>query len=420
MRNLYSAMPEGFLGGRIDEILSASLTIDQASYEFTSKEFVKEIHQDFEVGDLVAFRLFENKISEIRLLAKMQRLSVKTMQPKKIQEKSFLYLALWSEFQMVVRSWFHKNGFLEVQTPYLVDCPGTEPYLDLFSTDLVKGSLVERKYLPTSPELHLKKMLSQGLRKIFEIKTCFRNSEVSPTHQPEFVMLEWYRAYDQLSTIKADLQSLILHICDHQWESLDQGNSVAAEVKSQLHKTKQALASGFLSISMQDLWKQRFDFCLTPQTTAADLRDLAKQRQIHFQPDENFDDLFNRIFVDQIETRISCDKMIFLEKYPPSQAALARLTEDGWGDRFEFYFAGLEIANAFHELNDPKIQRQRFQEDLELKRKLGKEVPPLDDQFLEALDQGMPPSGGIALGLERLCMAIFGIKDIKSLRVFPV
>ncbi len=97
---------------------------------------------------------------------------------------------------------------------------------------------------------------------------------------------------------------------------------------------------------------------------------------------------------------------------------MARLTKDGWGDRFEIYFKGFEIANAFHELNDPKVQLLRSMEDLEKKRKLGKETPPLDDQFMQALQGGMPPSAGIALGLERLFMAKTGITQIAELKPF--
>ncbi|RYZ77811.1 MAG: EF-P lysine aminoacylase GenX, partial [Proteobacteria bacterium] len=102
------------------------------------------------------------------------------------------------------------------------------------------------------------------------------------------------------------------------------------------------------------------------------------------------------------------------------QAALARLTEDGWGDRFEVYWQGLEIANAFHELNDPNVQRERFAEDLLKKKKMNKELIPVDEEFLQCLEAGMPPSAGIALGLERLFMAMTGFTQIADTRLFPI
>ncbi len=124
------------------------------------------------------------------------------------------------------------------------------------------------------------------------------------------------------------------------------------------------------------------------------------------------------IFMEKIESQLPQDELIFVEKYPPYQAALARLTEDGWGDRFEVYWKGLELANAFHELNDPSIQRRRSEEDLQKKKDLHKEAVSLDEEFFQCLEAGMPPSGGIALGVERLFMALFDIKTIKDLRVF--
>lgn len=418
MQNLYPAMPLGYQGGRVNQISEFDVVIDLAN---DRRRFVVDqgcFLSELQIGDLVAFRANGDQILSLQRLTK-NSFAQNSLEGQMPVQANFQYLRMWSEFQMVVRTWFHQQDFLEVQTPYLVDCPGTEPYLDLFSTEIILGHSKQKKYLPTSPELHLKKLLSAGLRNIFEIKTCFRNSEFSNRHQPEFLMLEWYRAYDHIHTIKQDLQNLIRYLCDYPW-SFAKELPVEHEFLIGLKSAQKSLHQGFVSLSMSELWEQQFGFKLKPDTSLQDLMDLAKSQNIYYQANDQFDDLFNRIFVDRVESKILPDQMIFLEKYPPSQAALARLTEDGWGDRFEFYFAGLEIANAFHELNDPQVQRIRFQEDLSLKATIKKEVPPLDQQFLDSLDYGMPPSGGIALGLERLCMAIFGVKDIRSLRAFPV
>jgi lysyl-tRNA synthetase class 2 len=255
--------------------------------------------------------------------------------------------------------------------------------------------------LPTSPEISLKKMLAGGYEKIFEIRPCFRNGEITDTHQPEFFMLEWYRAYSDLERIKQDVLRLI-------------------EFVTEIEMTQKHEALRFETKTMAQLFDEILDFKLTPTTPAEELAALAERLGLSTRGYELWDDLFYLIFVDQIEPRIQSEHPVFVEKYPPSQAALARLTDDGWGDRFELYWKGLEIANAFHELNDPKIQWARFQEDLAKKRQLGKETPMLDEDFMQALRSGMPPSGGIALGLERLFMASRGLAQIQNLKVFPM
>ena len=119
--------------------------------------------------------------------------------------------------------------------------------------------------------------------------------------------------------------------------------------------------------------------------------------------------------MEKIENKWPQDRLVFVEKYPPYQAALARIDKDGWAERFEVYWKGLELANAFHELNNPKIQRERANDDLEKKKQLGKKSVTLDEEFFQSLEYGMPPSAGIALGVERLYMALKNVKSIDSL-----
>lgn len=309
------------------------------------------------------------------------------------------WLPLWMDFLNHIRFFFRGKNLLEVQTPTLVTCPGTEPFLDLFSTDLVVGSRHQKLYLPTSPELSLKKLLAQGYSEIFEIKNCFRNGEISERHQPEFYMLEWYRTFCDLSQIKQDIS----HLFEYLAEVLP--NSRFYKKTFQFHQK-----------SMSQLFAEFLQFELTPATNIEELKNLAEKHGLHVQNYTLWDDVFYLIFIEKIEPFLDSTEPLFVEKYPPSQAALARLTKDGWGDRFELYWQGLELANAFHELNDPVLQAQRFEHDLEMKKQTGREVPPLDQEFIKALYQGMPPSAGIALGLERLFMVFYGINDIGEIR----
>jgi len=400
----YPAAPhEAEIFGRLDSISESALTlIGKGSFPLGEKVQIQPLrekaHQpvlfDWLIyGDQVGLVMNEGQVSEIWLLAPCLEEPLKLSSSQKIQEE-------WAHFLQQVRAFFVGKAFLEVQTPTLVKCPGTEPFLDLFSTELKVGRTRQKLFLPTSPEISLKKMLASGYEKIFEIRPCFRNGEITETHQPEFYMLEWYRAYSDLEQIKQDVLHLIEFVTD-------------------TPLTRDNETEGFEAVSMQDLFNDILDFNLTPETSAQELVQLAQRLGLNTQGYDLWDDLFYLIFVDQVEPKISSENPLFLEKYPPSQAALARLTEDGWGDRFELYWKGLEIANAFHELNDPKVQWARFQDDLAKKKYLNKEVPAIDDDFLQALRSGMPPSGGIALGLERLFMATRGYAQIQNLKVFP-
>lgn len=311
----------------------------------------------------------------------------------------------WSLFTQLIRQFFSEMNFIEARTPSLVANPGTEPTLDVFSTEFRMGSRMRKYYLPTSPELHLKKMLAMGWPRIFELKECFRNGEISKHHQPEFMMLEWYRAFSNLDTILHDCFRL-LQFLGEKWEFVT--------------KQKVQGLNELEIVTVAELWKRHCDFYLTPTTSKDELIALAKRFQITTALDDSWDDIYFRIFIDKIEPQIGREGPVFVRDYPPSQSALARINDNGWADRFELYWRGLEIANAFHELNDPFEQRERLERDRLEKQRLGKEPLPVDKGFLDALDYGMPPSGGIALGVERLFMAVTGVENLDQARVFTI
>jgi lysyl-tRNA synthetase class 2 len=303
----------------------------------------------------------------------------------------------WHIFVRAVREYFHQQNFLETPTPTLVTSPGSEPFLDPFVTELTLGSVRRRYFLPFSPEFHLKKLLTLGWESVFEIRSCFRNNELGPTHQPEFWMAEWYRAGSDLRHIQTDVEHLI-------------------------HAAAQALEMPspppLQFTTMAELFYQTFDFHLTPQTTRDELRNLAESQHIAYAADDSWDDLFFRLFLEKIERGLGFTGPLVVSDYPPSQAALARLNERGWADRCEVYWRGLELANGFHELNDPDEQERRFNEELRLR---GERTPiALDPEFLQALHYGLPPSAGIALGLERFFMALTGLTHLEQVRLFPV
>ncbi len=305
----------------------------------------------------------------------------------------------WAQLLAGIREFFEARRFINVQTPTLVPSPGTEPYLDAFSTEWSLGSKRQKMYLPTSPEFHLKQLLARGWSNIFELKNCFRNGEVGDHHQPEFLMLEWYRAYANLDSIADDVEQLLQFL----------GSKFGREVPRLVRTT------------VSDLFARHFNgFELECDTTVFDLRKLAGKSDIETTDDDSFDDLFFRLFLEKIEPTLGVNGPLLVSHYPPSQAALSRIGAHGFAERFEIYWRRIELANAFHELNDPVENENRFAEDASRKLQLGKEAVPRDENLVMALKTGMPPSGGIALGVDRLFMALFGLETIAQTRAFPV
>lgn len=314
----------------------------------------------------------------------------------------FERLKKWNFFLSSLREFFQNKNFIECLTPSLVSCPGSEPTLEVFPTEWRDGKRSQKFFLPTSPELHLKKILSfsqDSKQKIFEITKSFRNSEISSRHQPEFTILEWYRPYEKLDIIKKDIIELVQFL-------------------KQRFPEAPGVSAGLSSQSFKQIYKELWGFDLSPKTTFEELKSLAQKENIYCQNINNFEEIFNLLYIEKIEAKWPMEELFFIEKYPPSMAALARLDNEGWAERFEFYWQGLEIANAFHELNDPVLQKERFEKDLQIKRQYGFQEIGLDAQFMEALERGMPPTSGVALGVERLFMALFGIKDINQVKIF--
>lgn len=301
----------------------------------------------------------------------------------------------WCQFIQTLRTFFLQQGYLEVQTPRLVPCPGTEPTLDVFSTEFQMGRRRQKFYLPTSPELHAKKLICRGLTHIFDLGPCFRNGEISEKHQPEFTMLEWYEVGGSLKSLQAMIEKLLAYLQGGQPQSIP-------------------------VVTMAELFQQHFQFDLTPQTSFQQLLQLCHASAVETHSSDSWDDLFYRLYLGRIEPSFQKYPALFVTDYPPSQAALARCNDQGWAQRFEFFIHGIEIANAFDELTDPLIQKDRFEKDLEEKLRLGKEAIPLDTEFLQDLQKGMPPTAGIALGVERLFMALHNYNSIRDFKYFTM
>ncbi len=376
-----------------------ALRSEGAVVYFTAVRQLNDSHKDFQFGDKVEVAVENGKVSfdpHVSVEGRLSiRLLVRPLREGARPQLDFNQARRWHRFIREVRNFFDARGFLETLTPSLVTNPGMEPELEPLQAEFRNSKTRKKLFLPTSPELHLKQILAAGFTEIFEIKTCFRNEEVTEHHQPEFQMLEWYRAYATLSSIERDLVDLVK----------------STSSRSNLDVKR---------VSIAELFKMHFDFELTPKTSRDELTLLAQKFEIQSQADDSWNDIFHRLFVTKIEPGLGKEAPEVVYNFPPSQAALARLTTEGWADRFELFWNGLEIANAFHELNDPKEQLKRFKADQKRREERGKTPLEIDQNFIRALESGLPPSAGIALGLDRLFMAIHGLTEIRQARFFTV
>lgn len=313
-----------------------------------------------------------------------------------------------------IRRYFLEEGFVEIETPCLVPSPGMEPHLVALEVLVTRpDGAKKRMYLHTSPEYSMKKLLAQGWDKIFQICRVFRDEEFGNTHQVEFTMLEWYRAQSDYRNIMEDCEGLLHYLSR---EVLGK-----TEVSYQGKKIELSPPAERLSVSMAMDTYGRVDIEKNPDGPS--LLEEAKSRGYHFEPGGiySFDEIFFKIFLERVEPRLGDPKPTFLYDYPVSMAALARLKPENpfWAERFELYVAGLELANAFSELIDPAEQRKRFESEQRLRAVLEKPLYPIDEELLEALSR-IPPSAGIALGVDRLVMLFCDTPKIQDVLAFPI
>lgn len=318
-----------------------------------------------------------------------------------------------------LRGFFDDRAFVEAETPVLIPAPTTEPHIDPLAvgvrTDPAARAL--RRYLRTSPELALKRLLAAGVPRVYEVARVFRDGEQGPLHLPEFTLLEWYRADAGLDALVCDLEELLVALA----RTLTGGEALWG-----LGGERVEVSSPFERRSVAELFATHADIDLDlalSEMAAGDAAALVRRTKAAghvLRPGADFEDAFFHIMGTCIEPRIGHERPTVVERWPRQMAVLARLCRDDprYAERFELYAGGLELANAFDELIDPVEQRARFLEDNRLRRSLGKEALPLDEVFLEEL-AGMRPSAGIALGVDRLLMLIFGERDINAVQALP-
>lgn len=310
-------------------------------------------------------------MSRVSLADNVQTLSSFHSKAARLQDRASMFKA--------ARHFFDERNVTEVDCPILSPRASIDTHIDLIPA-LYQGK--EKCFMHSSPEFGMKRLLAEGMGDIYQLSHVFRDGEWSVKHNPEFTMAEWYRLGFSLEQMMDEtVQFIRLFLGDLSYH-------VVSYREIFLQKTK----LDYVTASEQDLFN------------------YIQDHHIHFYPsilEEGKDALLNLILGSEIEPQLGQNELCVLAYYPASQAALARKRWHGnecVAERFEVYYQGMELANGYHELTEANEQRQRFEEANQARLALGKTHLPIDENFLQALEKGLPDCCGVAVGFDRLMM----------------
>lgn len=388
-----------------------------------------DIFKTVDIGDIVGVSgiMFKTNVGELSVQVKDFQLLTKSLRPlpekyhglKDIEQRyrqRYLDLImstdsretfiLRSRILQSMRRYLDDQGFLEVETPMMHSIPGgaaARPF------ETHHNALDIPLFMRIAIELHLKRLIVGGLEKVYEIGRVFRNEGISTRHNPEFTMIELYEAYADYNDIMELTENLIAHIS-----------------KEVLGKT--TVTYGEYEIDLEPQWKRLHIVDAVKAYTGVDFwdvfsdkeaRSLANEHNIEITDSMTFGHIVNEFFEQKVE-----DKLIqptFVYGHPVEISPLAKKNKEDarFTDRFELFIVGREHANAFSELNDPIDQRERFEAQMEEREAGNDEAHLMDEDFLEALEYGMPPTGGLGIGIDRLVMLLTNAPSIRDVLLFP-
>lgn len=305
-----------------------------------------------------------------------------------------------------MRNYLNNKGFLEVETPMMHQIAGgaaAKPFVTHHN------ALDATLYMRIAIELHLKRLIVGGLEKVYEIGRVFRNEGVSTRHNPEFTMIELYEAYADYNDIMDLTESMVRHIA----------NEVLGSAKVQYGGETIDLESPWTRLHMVDAVKEATGVDFYNVTSDEEAKELAKEHGIEIKDTMKYGHILNEFFEQKVEETLI--QPTFIYGHPTEISPLAKKNPEDprFTDRFELFIVGREHANAFTELNDPIDQRARFEAQLVEKAQGNDEAHEMDEGYIEALEYGMPPTGGLGIGIDRLVMLLTDSPSIRDVLLFP-
>jgi lysyl-tRNA synthetase, class II len=318
-------------------------------------------------------------------------------------EESRRLFALRARTVSEVRRWLDERGFVEVETPVLQPLYGGA----LARPFVTRHNALDRDfYLRIATELYLKRLVVGGIDRVYELGKDFRNEGISHKHNPEFTMLEWYEAYADYAATAHKVETMVAEVAER----------VLGTTKVQRGETTIDFAPPWKRITLREAIRERTGVDIAEHPTR---EALAEAMDTKPEPDEGWGKLVDGLLSRSVEPELI--QPTFVLDYPVELSPFAKShrSEEGLVERFEAFAGGMEIANGFTELNDPDEQRRRFEQQAEELARGDEEAQPYDEDFVAALEQGMPPTGGVGIGIDRLTMLLTGAKSVREVVLYP-
>jgi lysyl-tRNA synthetase, class II len=389
-----------------------------------------EIFDDADLGDIVGISgtLFKTQVGELSVKARNFELLTKALRPlpdkfhglKDVEQRyrqRYLDLIASQESKetfikrskiiQAMRRYLDDHGYLEVETPMMHSIAGgasARPFITHHN------ALDMELYMRIAIELHLKRLIVGGLEKVYEIGRVFRNEGVSTRHNPEFTMIELYEAFADYRDIMSLTENLIAHIAQE----------VNGSTTVQYGEHSVDLKPEWRRLHMVDAIKEHTGVDFWKEMTAEEALQLAKEHGVEVKDTMLYGHVVNEFFEQKVEEHLI--QPTFIYGHPVEISPLAKKNDEDprFTDRFELFIVAREHANAFTELNDPIDQRERFEDQLKEREQGNDEAHMMDDDFIEALEYGMPPTGGLGIGIDRLVMLLTNSPSIRDVLLFPL
>ncbi|MCY8122755.1 lysine--tRNA ligase [Bacillus spizizenii] len=388
-----------------------------------------EIFKSSDLGDLIGVtgKVFKTNVGELSVKATSFELLTKALRPlpdkyhglKDVEQRyRQRYLDLIvnpdskhtfiarSKIIQAMRRYLDDHGYLEVETPTMHSIPGgasARPFITHHN------ALDIPLYMRIAIELHLKRLIVGGLEKVYEIGRVFRNEGVSTRHNPEFTMIELYEAYADYKDIMSLTENLVAHIAQE----------VLGTTTIQYGEEQIDLKPEWKRIHMVDAVKEATGVDFWEEVTVEQAREYAKEHGVEIKGSMTVGHIINEFFEQKIEETLIQPTFIYGHPVEISPLAKKNPEDPRFTDRFELFIVGREHANAFTELNDPIDQRERFEAQLKEREAGNDEAHLMDEDFVEALEYGMPPTGGLGIGIDRLVMLLTNAPSIRDVLLFP-